>query len=132
MPGAWVHSGAGSCQRSSKCGATALIREDATRAWMFSPKGSVHQFSNPHRETARALVVMTPDIGAQYFREFVGVINHGGQPDRGRADLRNGPLRFGSCDTAELSLQSRRRARPRERRERYGLVFSVAARLAEI
>jgi len=29
---------------------------------MFSPKGSVHQFSNPHKETVRALTIMTPDL----------------------------------------------------------------------
>src|ERR1700722_13626899 len=30
---------------------------------MRTPRGSVHSFSNPHQETARALVVLTPDIG---------------------------------------------------------------------
>ncbi len=50
--------------------------------WMFSPKGSVHQFSNPHAAAARALVIQTPDIGAQYFRDVAAVINAGGPPDR--------------------------------------------------
>lgn len=51
--------------------------------WMFSPKGSVHQFDNPHTEVARALIVQTPDIGAQYFRDVAAVINTaGGPPDR--------------------------------------------------
>ena len=50
--------------------------------WMFSPKGSVHQFSNAHEEVARALVVLTPDIGAQYFRDVGQVVNAGGPPDR--------------------------------------------------
>jgi uncharacterized cupin superfamily protein len=50
--------------------------------WMFSPKGSVHQFSNSHVEIARALVVLTPDIGAQYFRDVGEVVNAGGPPDR--------------------------------------------------
>lgn len=50
--------------------------------WMFTPKGSVHQFSNPHGETARALVVLTPDIGAQYFRDIGEVVNAGGPPDQ--------------------------------------------------
>ncbi|MGB6055834.1 MAG: cupin domain-containing protein [Burkholderiaceae bacterium] len=49
---------------------------------MFSPKGSLHQFSNPHAQTARALVIQTPDIGAQYFRDVAAVINAGGPPDR--------------------------------------------------
>jgi hypothetical protein len=51
---------------------------------MFSPQGSVHQFSNPHKETARALVIMTPDVGAQYFRDVAAVITDGGPPDRER------------------------------------------------
>ncbi len=49
---------------------------------MFSPKGSVHQFSNPFATTARALVVQSPDIGAQYFRDVAAVVNTGGPPDR--------------------------------------------------
>lgn len=57
-----------------------LVRED----WMFSPKGSVHQFSNPHDAVARALVIQTPDIGAQYFRDVAAVINAGGPPDRAK------------------------------------------------
>jgi uncharacterized cupin superfamily protein len=52
--------------------------------WMFTPRGSVHQFSNPHREPARALIVLTPDIGAQYFRDVAAVANVGGPPDRGK------------------------------------------------
>ena len=36
---------------------------------MATPCGVVHAFSNPHAVVARALVINTPDIGAQYFRE---------------------------------------------------------------
>ncbi len=50
--------------------------------WMFSPRGSVHQFSNPHPAKAKAIVVQTPDIGAQYFRDVAAVVNAGGPPDR--------------------------------------------------
>ena len=50
--------------------------------WMHTPKGSVHGFSNPHNERARALIVLTPDIGAQYFRDVANVVNAGGPPDR--------------------------------------------------
>jgi uncharacterized cupin superfamily protein len=50
--------------------------------WMSTPRGSVHHFSNPARETARALVMMTPDIGAKYFREVAALIHAGGPPDR--------------------------------------------------
>lgn len=52
--------------------------------WMFTPRGSVHQFSNPHGELARALIILTPDIGAQYFRDVGAVVNVGGPPDRDR------------------------------------------------
>jgi quercetin dioxygenase-like cupin family protein len=49
---------------------------------MSTPKGAVHAFSNPFAETARALIVMSPDIGAQYFRDVAAVINAGGPPDK--------------------------------------------------
>lgn len=48
---------------------------------MYTPRGSVHAFSNPHAETARALIILTPDIGAQYFRDVAEVVNAGGPPD---------------------------------------------------
>jgi quercetin dioxygenase-like cupin family protein len=50
--------------------------------WMHTPRGSVHGFSNPHTERARALIVLTPDIGAQYFHDIATVVNVGGPPDR--------------------------------------------------
>ena len=49
---------------------------------MSTPKGVVHAFSNPFTETARALVVQSPDIGAQYFKEVAVVVNAGGPPDK--------------------------------------------------
>lgn len=49
---------------------------------MSTPKGVVHAFSNPFAETARALVVQSPDIGAQYFRDVAAVVNAGGPPDK--------------------------------------------------
>lgn len=52
--------------------------------WMSTPRGSVHQFSNPHAEPARALIIMTPDVGAQYFRDVAAVVNLAGPPDRTR------------------------------------------------
>jgi len=42
---------------------------------MYTARGSVHGFSNPHEAPARALVILTPDIGAQYFREVAAVAN---------------------------------------------------------
>jgi quercetin dioxygenase-like cupin family protein len=49
---------------------------------MRTPKGSVHGFSNPHEGKARALIALTPDIGAQYFRDVASIVNAGGPPDR--------------------------------------------------
>ena len=37
---------------------------------MYTPRGSVHAFSNPHDRPARALIILTPDIGVQYFRDI--------------------------------------------------------------
>jgi quercetin dioxygenase-like cupin family protein len=50
--------------------------------WMSTPRGSVHHFENTGAETARALVMLTPDIGAGYFHEVAAVANAGGPPDR--------------------------------------------------
>ena len=47
---------------------------------MYTPRGAVHAFSNPHREVARALIVMTPDVGAQYFRDVAQVVAAPGGP----------------------------------------------------
>lgn len=48
----------------------------------FSPRGSVHHFSNPGNAPARALVVFSPaNIGPDYFREVAGVLGAGGPPD---------------------------------------------------
>jgi quercetin dioxygenase-like cupin family protein len=52
--------------------------------WMSTPRGAVHHFSNPGAESARALVILTPDIGEQYFRDVGAIINAGGPPDRAR------------------------------------------------
>lgn len=50
--------------------------------WMSTPRGAVHHFSNPTSETARVLVMLTPDIGERYFRDVAAVANAGGPPDR--------------------------------------------------
>ncbi|HKM96232.1 MAG TPA: cupin domain-containing protein [Buttiauxella sp.] len=49
---------------------------------MSTPKGVVHAFSNPFTETVHALIVQSPDIGAQYFRDVAAVVNAGGPPDK--------------------------------------------------
>ena len=62
----------------------AVTRDLRAGECMFSPKGSVHHFSNPSRETTRVLAILSPDVGAQYFRDVGAVINAGGPPDRAR------------------------------------------------
>jgi quercetin dioxygenase-like cupin family protein len=48
---------------------------------MYSPKGSVHAFSNPHDAPAKALIILTPDIGAQYFRDVAQTLGAPGGPN---------------------------------------------------
>ncbi len=48
---------------------------------MYTPRGSVHAFSNPHDSTARALIILTPDIGLQYFRDIAEAAGAPGGPD---------------------------------------------------
>ncbi|MDB5944918.1 MAG: cupin protein [Ramlibacter sp.] len=50
----------------------------------FTPRGAVHGFSNPFDETVRTLTMLTPDIGAQYFREVAAVVKTGGPPDKAK------------------------------------------------
>ena len=52
--------------------------------WMSTPRGCVHHFGNPGSETASALVMMTPDIGEQYFHEVAALAGAGGPPDRAK------------------------------------------------
>ena len=52
--------------------------------WMSTPRGCVHQFSNPGSGKSRALVMMTPDIGAQFFVDVAALAGAGGPPDRAR------------------------------------------------
>lgn len=50
---------------------------------MHTPKGVVHAFSNPFGETARALIVLSPDIGAQYFLDVAEAMG-AGAPDKAK------------------------------------------------
>lgn len=52
--------------------------------WMSTPRGSVHHFSNPGSEPVRTLVMMTPDIGEQFFRDVGALAGAGGPPDRSK------------------------------------------------
>lgn len=48
----------------------------------FSPRGSIHHFSNPGDVPARVLIVFSPaNIGPDYFREVAAVVGAGGPPD---------------------------------------------------
>ena len=66
--------------------------------WMSTPRGSVHQFSNPGSDTSRALVMMTPDIGAQFFVDVAARASAGGPPDRAR--LMEVMIRYGLVPAA--------------------------------
>lgn len=58
-------------------------RDLAPGQTMHTPKGTVHGFSNPFDGMARALIILSPDIGAQYFRDVAAVVNAAGPPDEG-------------------------------------------------
>ena len=75
------------------------------RVPMATPCGVVHAFSNPHAAVARALVINTPDIGAQYFREVKAIIDAGGPPDR--AKLTATMQKFGLVPAAPRGAQPR-------------------------
>ena len=49
---------------------------------MHTPRGVVHGFSNPFDAPARSLIVLSPDIGLQYFKDVAAVVNKGGPPDK--------------------------------------------------
>jgi quercetin dioxygenase-like cupin family protein len=57
-------------------------RDLAPGETMFTPRGAVHGFSNPFETPARALIMLSPDIGAQYFRDVAEIINVPGPPDK--------------------------------------------------
>lgn len=65
-----------------RCSVDGTVRDLTPGECGVSPRGSVHHFSNPHTDTARALVVLTPDIGALYFRDVGAIVNAGVPPDR--------------------------------------------------
>jgi uncharacterized cupin superfamily protein len=52
--------------------------------WMSTPRGAVHHFCNTSTEPARVLVILTPDIGEQYFHDVGAIINAGGPPDKAK------------------------------------------------
>jgi len=64
-----------------RCIAGDKVRDLKAGECSYTPRGVTHGFSNPHEQTARALFVLTPDIGAQYFRDIAEVVNAGRGPD---------------------------------------------------
>jgi quercetin dioxygenase-like cupin family protein len=76
----------------------AVTRDLTVGQTMSTPRGVAHAFSNPFEETARALIVMSPDIGAQYFRDVAAVANAGGPPDK--AALASVMARYGLVPAA--------------------------------
>jgi quercetin dioxygenase-like cupin family protein len=61
---------------------SADTRDLAPGETMHTPRGAVHGFSNPFGSLARVLIILSPDIGAQYFRDVAAVANAGGPPDK--------------------------------------------------
>ena len=59
------------------------VRDLVAGERMVTPRGSVHGFSNPHDKPAKALVMLTPDIGNQYFIEVAEAIGTAGPPNMG-------------------------------------------------
>jgi quercetin dioxygenase-like cupin family protein len=78
-----------------------VVRDLSPGEWMHSPRGSVHAFANPHAQTARALIVLTPDLGAQYFRDVAAALGAGGPPDRSK--LMAVMTRYGLVPAAPMS-----------------------------
>lgn len=58
------------------------VRDLSPGESMHTPKGVVHEFSNPFSEPTRAMTVLSPDIGAQYFRDVAEVMKKGPPPDK--------------------------------------------------
>ncbi len=65
-----------------RCTVGGETRDLAPGQSIGTPKGVVHGFSNPFKQTARALVVLSPDVGPQYFMDVAAVVNAGGPPDK--------------------------------------------------
>ncbi|HLI19404.1 MAG TPA: cupin domain-containing protein [Rhodanobacteraceae bacterium] len=53
------------------------VRDLAPGETMHTPRGVVHAFSNASERTARALIIQSPDIGAQYFKDVAAVVHLG-------------------------------------------------------
>ena len=49
---------------------------------MQTPMGTVHAFSHPFGTAARVLIIRSPGVGAQYFKDVAAVVNADGPPDK--------------------------------------------------
>ncbi len=84
---------------------------------MYIPRGMVHGFENPHAETAKALVVITPGVfGAPYFREMAALLAGGGPADPKAlvaVMLRHGGItrRWPVCEDSSRPVCEKTRAR---------------------
>ena len=58
-----------------------ITRDLRSGEWMSTPHGAVHAFNTPGTENARVPVMLTPDVGVQFFRD-VGALAAGGAPDK--------------------------------------------------
>ena len=67
-----------------RCTVGGEVREVGPGDVSYTPSGVVHVFDNPHDAPARVLVVNTPDIGAQYFRDVATAAAGAGGPDPGK------------------------------------------------
>ena len=65
-----------------RCTVGTQTRDLAPGQSISTAKGVVHAFSNPFSELAKALVVLSPDIGAQYFRDIAAIVNADGHLDK--------------------------------------------------
>ena len=67
------------CTTSRNLGSKGCVKPQDRQ---LTPKGSVHRFSNPFDAPVRALIVQSPDIGPQYFKDIGAVVNIGSPPDK--------------------------------------------------
>lgn len=64
-----------------RCVVGGEVREVGPGDVSYTPSGVIHAFSNPHDRPARVVVVNTPDIGAQYFRDVAEAASGPGGPN---------------------------------------------------
>ena len=64
-----------------RCRVGDQVRELRPGETTVAPRGVLHGFSNPFEAPARALVVLTPDLGERYFHDIAAVAGAPGGPD---------------------------------------------------